>query len=142
MNSLVWLEIRYIMLFSSISRVRLSGWEVQGYRWNEKWFWKVCLHQNQVALYYLLKQRFVITWPFLTIKSDYTGNHAIHTFRVLYLRLIIKNLKTHHIFCRNFLDDAELQKVKEVLEHNQEITKHSYGVGSVRNSPARMYMLT
>eukprot|EP00105_Crassostrea_gigas_P030683 XP_011453091.1 PREDICTED: uncharacterized protein LOC105346281 [Crassostrea gigas] len=33
-----------------------------------------------------------------------------------------------YIKIRNFLDDAELQKVKEVLEHNQEITKHSYGI--------------
>lgn len=49
---------------------------------------------------------------------------------------------TSHIFCRNFLDDAELQKVKEVLEYNQEITKHSYGVSSVRNSTARLHMHT
>lgn len=49
---------------------------------------------------------------------------------------------TSHIFCRNFLDDAELQKVKEVLEHNQEITKHSYGVSSVQNSTARLHMHT
>lgn len=29
------------------------------------------------------------------------------------------------------MDGAELMKVKEVLEENQEITKHSYGVSSV-----------
>lgn len=37
----------------------------------------------------------------------------------------------YYVFCRKLLDGAELMKVKEVLEENQEITKHSYGVSSV-----------
>ena len=32
-----------------------------------------------------------------------------------------------HYF-RKFLDGDELYKVKEVLEHNNELTKHGYGV--------------
>ena len=33
-------------------------------------------------------------------------------------------------FYRNLLGASELKKVKEVLEENQEITKHSYGVSA------------
>lgn len=144
LNSPVWLETRYIVAFSSICRVRLSGWEVQGYRWNEKLFWKLWLHQNKVTLYYLLTQRFAITLPFLN-HSEWLRRQLCRSCISNPLQIQTDNEKfenTSHIFCRNFLDDAELQKVKEVLEHNQEITKHSYGVSSVQNSTARLHMHT
>lgn len=144
LNSPVWLETRYIVAFSSICRVRLSGWEVQGYRWNEKLFWKLWLHQNKVTLYYLLTQRFAITLLFLN-HSEWLRRQLCRSCISNPLQIETDNEKfenTSHIFCRNFLDDAELQKVKEVLEYNQEITKHSYGVSSVQNSTARLHMHT
>ena len=48
-------------------------------------------------------------------------------------------------FYRNLLGAAELKKVKEVLEENQEITKHSYGVSSgtrLRYSDKTIHILT
>lgn len=43
-----------------------------------------------------------------------------------------------YIMIRKLLDESELKKVKEVLEENKEITKHSYGISDGTGRECRM----